>query len=199
MISPARLEKLEAVLVDVPTIRPHVLSVATMNSQTMVIARAYCSDGIIGTGEATTIGGLAYGEESPEGIKLTIDTYFAPRLNGVDVTRPAAAMAALNAVVVGNRFAKSAVEMALLDAAGSERDVGPEFRYQAGQLGIHSQGSKRHKHLHGRSPQDHSGGTSYFGRGRKRSSGRHQLQSALRLDPSERFRILPFQFPHARF
>lgn len=101
-----------------PTVRPHVLSVATMKSQTMVIVRVYCSDGIIGMGEATTIGGLAYGEESPEGIKLTIGTYFAPRLNGVDVTRPAAAMAALNAVVVGNRFAKSAVEMALLDAAG---------------------------------------------------------------------------------
>jgi muconate cycloisomerase len=118
MTIPARIDLIEAILVDVPTIRPHVLSVATMNAQTMVIVRLYCADGIVGVGEATTIGGLAYGEESPEGIKLAIDTYLAPRIIGLDGARPAAAMATIEAIAVGNRFAKSAIEMALLDAQG---------------------------------------------------------------------------------
>lgn len=112
------IERLEAIIVDVPTIRPHVLSVATMHAQSMVIVRLFSSDGIEGVGEATTIGGLAYGEESPEGIKLAIDTYLAPQVIGQDATRPARIMAKIAAIAVGNRFAKSAIEMALLDAQG---------------------------------------------------------------------------------
>ncbi|MGN4077259.1 muconate cycloisomerase, partial [Burkholderia gladioli] len=81
------IERVEALLVDVPTIRPHRLSVATMNCQTLVLVRVRCSDGVEGVGEGTTIGGLAYGEESPESIRTNIDTYFAPLLQGMDATR----------------------------------------------------------------------------------------------------------------
>jgi muconate cycloisomerase len=65
-------------LVDVPRIRPHLSSMATMQRQTIVLVRSRCSDGIIGPGEGTTIGGLAYGEESPKGIKLALDPDFVP-------------------------------------------------------------------------------------------------------------------------
>jgi len=114
--TPARIERIETLLVDVPTIRPHKLSVATMNCQTLVLVRLRCSDGIEGVGEGTTIGGLAYGEESPESIKVNIDTYFAPLLQDMDATRPGAAMAMLRKRIQGNRFAKCALETALLDA-----------------------------------------------------------------------------------
>lgn len=114
----AVIDRVETFLVDVPTIRPHVLAMATMNRQTLCIVRLYCSDGIVGMGEATTIGGLAYGPESPESIKLTIDSYFAPMLQGQDADRPAQAMAMLAKHVVGNHFAKCAIETALLDAQG---------------------------------------------------------------------------------
>lgn len=70
----ATISSIEAILVDLPTIRAHQLAMATMQQQTLVIVRLRCSDGIEGIGEATTIGGLSYGDESPEGIKLTIDT-----------------------------------------------------------------------------------------------------------------------------
>ncbi|WP_323122020.1 muconate/chloromuconate family cycloisomerase [Burkholderia alba] len=112
----ATIESVETLLVDVPTIRPHRLSVATMNCQTLVLVRLRCSDGVEGVGEGTTIGGLAYGEESPESIKVNIDTYFAPLLKGVDATRPGAAMARLRKHLQGNRFAKCALETALFDA-----------------------------------------------------------------------------------
>lgn len=105
-------------LVDVPTIRPHVLAMATMYRQTLCIVQVHCADGIVGIGEATTIGGLAYGAESPEGIKLAIDTYFTPILKSSDAQRPAIAMAALSRHIVGNHFAKCAIETALLDAQG---------------------------------------------------------------------------------
>lgn len=114
----AVVERIEAILVDLPTIRSHVLAMTTMNSQTLCIVRLHCSDGIVGIGEATTIGGLAYGPESPEGIKLAIDTYFAPLLKGINATRPAAAMAQISGQIVGNNFAKCAIETALLDAQG---------------------------------------------------------------------------------
>jgi muconate cycloisomerase len=112
------IERIETFIVDLPTIRPHVLSMATMHRQSITIVRVHCSDGIVGIGEGTTIGGLAYGEESPEGIKLAIDTYFSPLLLGVDATRPALAMRRVATGIVGNHFAKCAVETALLDAHG---------------------------------------------------------------------------------
>lgn len=107
---------IETFLVDVPTIRPHKLSVATMNTQTLVLVRVRCDDGIDGWGEATTIGGLNYGEESPESIKTNIDTYIAPLLLGMDAGEVAKAMAKVRKTIQGNRFAKCAIETALLDA-----------------------------------------------------------------------------------
>ena len=119
----ASILSVEAILVDLPTIRAHQLAMAVMQRQTLVIVRLRCSDGIEGIGEATTIGGLAYGEESPEGIKLAIDTYLAPALAGLDATNLHAAMRRLESVARGNRYAKSALESALLDAQGKRLGV----------------------------------------------------------------------------
>jgi muconate cycloisomerase len=112
------VERIETMLVDLPTIRPHKLSVATMNGQTLMLVKVHCSDGVIGIGEGTTIGGLAYGGESPESMKLAIDTYFAALVAGQDATRVRALMTRIGKMIKDNRFAKNAVEMALLDAQG---------------------------------------------------------------------------------
>ncbi len=117
------IERVETIVLDVPTIRPHVLSVATMQSQTVVLVRLRCADGVEGIGEGTTIGGLTYGGESPEGIKLAIDAYFAPLLIGADTTRPAIIMERLRRSIIDNRFAKNAVETALLDIQGKRLGV----------------------------------------------------------------------------
>jgi muconate cycloisomerase len=112
------VKRIETMLVDLPTIRPHKLSVATMNGQTLMLVMIHCSDGIVGIGEGTTIGGLAYGGESPESMKLSIDRYFSRVMIGQDATRIQALMARVGKMVKDNRFAKSAVETALLDAQG---------------------------------------------------------------------------------
>lgn len=117
-VSSPVVERIETVILDLPTIRPHKLSVATMNGQTLMLVKIHCSDGVTGIGEGTTIGGLAYGGESPESMKLAIDTYFQPVLVGQDATRIQALMGRLAKMVKENRFAKSAIETALLDAHG---------------------------------------------------------------------------------
>ncbi len=114
----AIIEKIEAIIVDLPTIRPHHLSMAVMRKQTMVIIRLWCSDGVEGIGESTTIGGLSYGEESPESMKLNIDTYFTPLLLGKDASNINAVMKMLDKHIQGNRIVKSGIETALLDAQG---------------------------------------------------------------------------------
>ena len=117
-VAPVAIERVETFLVDLPTIRPHQLSMATMNGQTLMLVRLNCSDGPVGVGEGTTFGGLAYGAESPEGMKLAIDTYFAPLLVGADASHVPAIMAKLDKAIRDNRFAKCAVETALFDALG---------------------------------------------------------------------------------
>ncbi len=117
-MSAARIERLETIIVDLPTIRPHKLAMHTMRGQTLVILRLICSDGIEGVGEATTIGGLAYGYESPESIKANLDAWFAPLLIGQNATNLNALMRMLDKAIKGNTFARSAVETALLDAQG---------------------------------------------------------------------------------
>lgn len=119
----ATIERIETSLVDLPTIRPHKLSVATMYGQTLMLVKIYCSDGVVGIGEGTTIAGMAYGPESPEAMKLSIDTYFAPAMIGQDASCIQALMAHLGKLVKVNHFAKSALETALLDAQGKRLGV----------------------------------------------------------------------------
>jgi muconate cycloisomerase len=117
------IERIETCLVDLPTIRPHKLSVATMYGQTLMLVKVYCSDGVVGIGEGTTIAGMAYGPESPESMKLAIDAYFAPAMIGKDATRIQALMAYLGKLVKVSHFSKSALETALLDAQGKRLGV----------------------------------------------------------------------------
>ncbi|HJZ14612.1 MAG TPA: muconate/chloromuconate family cycloisomerase [Stellaceae bacterium] len=116
--STLKIEAVETFVVDLPIIRPHLLSVATMQAQTLMIVKVICSDGITGLGEGTTIGGLSYGAESPEGMKLAIDQYIAPILKSANPARVPETMIAIRKAIKGNNFAKCAVETALLDAWG---------------------------------------------------------------------------------
>lgn len=110
-------------IVDVPILRPHVLAMATMHAQSMVIVRLIDADGVEGIGEGTTIGGLSYGDESPESIKSAIDTYILPILESCDLAQVGATMGMVARCVRGNHFAKCAVETALLDMAGKRLGI----------------------------------------------------------------------------
>jgi muconate cycloisomerase len=117
------ITSVETIILELPTVREHVLSMTAINRQIVTLVIISSSDGIAGYGEGTTIGGLSYGEESPEGIKLAIDTYFTPLLVGLSADRVGGTMDALERNIVGNRFAKCAIETALLDAQGKRLGV----------------------------------------------------------------------------
>lgn len=118
-----KIRSIEAILVDVPTTRVHRLSFGAITAQNYVIVRIHDEDGRVGLGEASTIGGPAWAEESTETIKTMIDTYLAPRLVGADPRQLLALSAQMDRWVKGNRFAKAAVEMALLDLVARSLDV----------------------------------------------------------------------------
>ena len=118
-----KIDQIETMILDIPTIRGHVLSMATMRVQTAVLVLIRYSDGSEGIGEGTTIGGLSYGPESPEGIKSAIDTYIAPVLAGRDADNVNGAIQLIDRLVKGNRIAKAAVEIALWDGLGKRLGV----------------------------------------------------------------------------
>lgn len=118
-----KIDQIETMILDIPTIRGHVLSMATMRTQTAVLVRIGFADGSEGIGEGTTIGGLSYGAESPESIRSAIDTYIAPALigrNGDDVN---GSIQLIDRLAKGNRIAKAAVEIALWDGLGKRLGV----------------------------------------------------------------------------
>ena len=51
----ATVTSVEAILVDLPTIRAHQLAMTTMQRQTLVIVRLRCSDGIEGIGHGALL------------------------------------------------------------------------------------------------------------------------------------------------
>ena len=114
--------KIETLLVEIPTIRPHKMAVATMQTQTLVLVKITTQDGFVGWGEATTIGGLGYGEESPESIKTNIETYFAPLLQQTK-GNVSSISNTLKKNINGNRFAKCAIQTALLDIAAQRLNL----------------------------------------------------------------------------
>lgn len=118
-----RIDHIEAIIVDIPTIRGHVLSMATMRQQSIVLVRIRFADGSEGLGEGTTIGGMTYGPESPESIKLAIDSYLAPAILGEDGDAINALIQRMDRAVIGNRIAHCAVETALWDGLARRQGV----------------------------------------------------------------------------
>lgn len=110
------VERIEARILDIPTIRPHKLAFGAINRQSPVVVQLWLRNGACGFGEAATIGGPSWNEESPESIRHAIEAYLAPCLLGQDGAAFGQALARMDTFCRGNAFAKSAVEMALIDA-----------------------------------------------------------------------------------
>ena len=119
--TPARdltVADIRTTIVDVPTVRKHKLSQTSVTAQSYVIVQARLANGVEGIGEAATLGGPRWSEESVEGIKATIDTYLAPALIGQPADRFVTAGERLDAAAKRNNAAKAALETALFDAVG---------------------------------------------------------------------------------
>src|SRR5262249_7845821 len=89
--------EVRSTIVDVPTVRSHKLSQTSVTRQSYVIVELRLANGVIGIGEAATLGGPRWSEESVESIKANIDAYLAPALIGLPADRFAVAGARMDA------------------------------------------------------------------------------------------------------
>ena len=117
------INQITTTIVDVPTIRKHKLSSLSVTAQSYVIVELRLANGATGIGEAATLGGPRWSEESVESIKATIDTYLTPALIGFTANRFTTARARMDEAAKRNNAAKAAVESALFDAVGKTLSV----------------------------------------------------------------------------
>ncbi|KSU83542.1 muconate cycloisomerase [Fictibacillus enclensis] len=118
-----KIHSLHVYILDLPTIRPHHLSMHTIVTQTIVMACVKSTDGLEGWGEVATIGGVSYGEESPESIKLTAEKYITPLILGKDPTNFDALSHYISTNVKGNYFAKALVESSVVDLVAKSKNI----------------------------------------------------------------------------
>jgi muconate cycloisomerase len=128
-----RIERIEARILDIPTIRPHKLAFGAINRQSPVIVQLWLANGASGFGEAATIGGPSWNEESPETIHHIVTSHLTPALIGENADRFGSVLARMDKACKGNSFAKSAVEMALLDAVARSLDI-PAWQLLGGKV-----------------------------------------------------------------
>ncbi len=109
---------IRSTIVDVPTVRRHKLSSLSVTAQRYVSVAVTLANGVTGLGEAATLGGPRWSEESVEAIKANIDAHLAPALIGQPAHRFEAASARLDGAAKRNNAAKAAIDTALYDAVG---------------------------------------------------------------------------------
>jgi muconate cycloisomerase len=117
------IASIRSTIVDVPTVRRHELSSLSVTAQSYVIVELRLANGVEGIGEAATLGGPRWSEESVESIKATIDAYLAPALIGAPANRFEAARIRMDEAAKRNNAAKAAIESALFDAVGKTLGV----------------------------------------------------------------------------
>jgi muconate cycloisomerase len=105
-------------IVDVPTVRKHKLSSLSVTAQSYVIVQLQLANGVEGIGEASTLGGPRWSEESVETVKAVIDAHLAPALLGARADKFEQAGVLMDAAAKRNNNAKAALDTALMDAVG---------------------------------------------------------------------------------
>src|SRR6185295_19657092 len=76
------IRSVNAAIVDAPTRRRHKLSNTEITHQGYVLVRILLDNGVTGIGEASTLGGPRWAEESVESIKAAVTNYLGPALLG---------------------------------------------------------------------------------------------------------------------
>ena len=108
----------ETYLVDLPLRRRHHMSFGAPDAVNFVFVKIETTDGQVGWGEAATLGGPTWSEESAETIQVVIDRYIAPHLPGRSLLTYQVTLEKVFSRLKGNRFAKAAVEFAVMDIVG---------------------------------------------------------------------------------
>jgi muconate cycloisomerase len=117
------IASVKSTIVDVPTVRRHKLSSLSITQQSYVIVELQLKNGVTGIGEASTLGGPRWSEESVESVKAAVDGYLVPAIQGEPADRFEMLGARMDAAAKRNNAAKAAIETALFDAVGKTQGV----------------------------------------------------------------------------
>ena len=117
------VRSVSATILKIPTIRAHKLFTTEVNYQGVVFVQVRLENGVIGIGEASTLGGPRWAEESVESIKSVIEFYLTPAVLGQPASDFEANAIRMNKAATRNFAAKAAVESAFVDAVGHTLDL----------------------------------------------------------------------------
>src|SRR5258708_8132543 len=118
LLKETTIRNISATIVEAPTLRRHRLSNTEITHQDYVLVRVLLDNGITGIGEASTLGGPRWAEESVESISAAVLNYLAPALRGEAAMAFEANAIRMGAAAIRNFSAKGALESALVDAVG---------------------------------------------------------------------------------
>jgi muconate cycloisomerase len=118
LVRDTKIRSVSATIVEAPTVRRHKLSNTEIAYQGFVLVRVQLENGVTGIGEASTLGGPRWAEESVESIASVIAGYLAPALVGQSAMHLEANAVRMAKAATRNFSAKAAVESALFDALG---------------------------------------------------------------------------------
>ena len=118
-----KIKRISTVIVDMPLIRPHVMSLMTVKEVNYLFVRIEAENGAAGWGETSFLGGPTWSEESAESAQAIVNTYRGPCLIGREVEEIEGLRHRMETLVRGNHFAQAAVELALWDLLGKLRGL----------------------------------------------------------------------------
>ena len=119
-----RIRAVETLVIDAATQRTHKLANNNhVRGQSFVVVRLTLDNGVQGFGEASSLGGPRWAEESPETIDSVIAHYLAPRLLEQSAGAFESNALRMAAAAKRNYAAKAALECAALDAVARSLDV----------------------------------------------------------------------------
>lgn len=123
------IERVEAVPIEVPMVRPLKMAVATVSVRTCIVVRITTDDGVVGLGESV-VARYFSGESLASAVDLIANVY-TDHLVGADPTELARHRATMRQISVGNSGARAAIEMALHDVVATAAGV-PLYQWYGG-------------------------------------------------------------------
>lgn len=118
-----KIKRISTLMVDLPLVRPHVMSLMTVKEVNYLFVRMEGENGVEGWGETSFLGGPSWSEESVESAAAVVNQYVAPYLIGKDFDRIEELRHFMHTLVRGNHFALAAVELAAWDLLGKTRGL----------------------------------------------------------------------------
>ena len=118
-----RIVRVETFLLDLPLPHPQKRAFGTFDRENHTIIRLKTDEGLEGLGEAAACGGPNWSEDCAESVKVVVDRFLAPLILDEDPFRVEYLLHKMEAAVKGNRFAKAAIESALLDIVARSLEV----------------------------------------------------------------------------